>query len=246
MSAAPPDASFASAAAVNGAALNGAALNGASMSRTAADPIRTELDHHVGLLALHVLGRELSDGERVQVSAALDAIDADSKARAAAPAGAPTVGQLGRSQAGNLIESGRQRIEDVIEQSLRRTQATVRKDARAEREAEAAVLGAVERATSLDDLRPPKPPPGSAGAAAGERPMIAQIADQLAHLVQLEVEACFDKQFGPLAKQLQSVIDAAKDNGLIPKTQNSAPSDESRADAENSGNSAAKPDRDNN
>ncbi|WP_223620890.1 hypothetical protein [Lysobacter sp. ESA13C] len=244
MSAAPPDASFASAAAVNGAALNGAS-NGASMSRTAADPIRTELDHHVGLLALHVLGRELSDGERVQVSAALDAIDADSKARAAAPAGAPTVGQLGRSQAGNLIESGRQRIEDVIEQSLRRTQATVRKDARAEREAEAAVLGAVERATSLDDLRPPKPPPGNAGAA-GERPMIAQIADQLAHLVQLEVEACFDKQFGPLAKQLQSVIDAAKDNGLIPKTQNSAPSDESRADAENSGNSAAKPDRDNN
>ncbi|MGN7916778.1 hypothetical protein [Lysobacter sp. 22409] len=245
MSAAPPDASFASAAAVNGAALNGASLNGASMSRTAADPIRTELDHHVGLLALHVLGRELSDGERMQVSAALDAIDADSKARAAAPAGAPTVGQLGRSQAGNLIESGRQRIEDVIEQSLRRTQATVRKDARAEREAEAAVLGAVERATSLDDLRPPKPPPGNAGAA-GERPMIAQIADQLAHLVQLEVEACFDKQFGPLAKQLQSVIDAAKDNGLIPKTQNSAPSDESRADAENSGNSAAKPDRDNN
>jgi len=240
MSAAPPDA-----AALKGAALNGAASNGASLSRAGADPIRSELDHHVGLLALHVLGRELSDGERVQVSAALDAIDADSKARAAAPAAGATVGQLGRSQAGSLIESGRQRIEDVIEQGLRRTQATVRKDARAEREAEAAVLGAVERATSLEDLRPPKPAPGNAGAAAGERPMIAQIADQLAHLVQIEVEACFDKQFGPLAKQLQSVIDAAKDNGLIPKSQDSAPSDESRADAENSGNSAARPDPDN-
>lgn len=238
MSAATADGAAVNGAATNGAATNGAALNGAPPSR-AADPVRSELDHHVGLLALRVLGRELSDGERAQVNAALDAIDADSKARAAAPAGGPTVGQLGRSQAGNLIESGRQRIEEVIEQGLRRTQATVRKDARAEREAEAAVLGAVERATSLDDLRPPKPAPGNAGAAAGERPMIAQIADQLAHLVRLEVEACFDQQFGPLAKQLQSVIDAAKDNGLIPKTPNSASSDESRADAENSGKPAA-------
>ncbi|MGJ7904633.1 hypothetical protein [Lysobacter sp. 1R34A] len=235
MSAATPDG-----VAVNGAASNGAARDGAASNdappRRAADPVRSELDHHVGLLALRVLGRELSDDERAQVGAALDAIDADSKARAAAPAGGPTVGQLGRSQAGNLIESGRQRIEEVIEQSLRRTQATVRKDARAEREAEAAVLGAVERATSLDDLRPPRPQPG---AGAGERPMIAQIADQLAHLVRLEVEARFDQQFGPLAKQLQSVIDAAKDNGLIPKTPDSASSDESRADAENSGKPAA-------
>ncbi|MGO1000465.1 hypothetical protein [Lysobacter sp. CA196] len=237
MTAVAPDTTFASAAAVNGAAVNGSALG------KAVDPIRTELDHRVDLLALHVLGRRLSDGERMEVGSVLDAIDADSKARAAA---APTVGQLGRSQAGNLIESGRQRIEDVIEQSLRRTQATVRKDARAEREAEAAVLGAVERATSLDDLRPPKPQPGNPGGATGERPMIAQIADHLAHLVHLEVEACFDKKFGPLAKQLQSVIDAAKDNGLIPKTQDSAPSDQSRADAENSGNTAAKPDRNNN
>ena len=223
-------------ASAHGAAINGAAVNGAPLGR-AADPVRSELDHHVGLLALRVLGRELSDGERAQVSAALDAIDADSKARAAAPAGGPSVDQLGRSQAGNLIESGRQRIEEVIEQGLRRTQATVRKDARAEREAEAAVLGAVERATSLDDLRPPRPQPGATGGA-GERPMIAQIADQLAHLVQLEVEARFNQQFGPLAKQLQSVIDAAKDNGLIPKTPNSASSDESRADAENSGKPA--------
>ncbi|MBN7135503.1 hypothetical protein A7A76_12110 [Lysobacter enzymogenes] len=183
------------------------------------------------------LGRALQVEEQQVLSAYVAMVGAQSLPPApASPPPSP-------GGAAGVLESGRQQIEAVIRQSLNRAQAAVDGNAKAERAAETAVLGAVERAQSLQDLMPAKPAPGAA--AIPPTPM-EQIAVRLAELVRHEVDACFQRQIGPLARQLQDVIGAAQSNGLLPpQTTGSAHPDESRA-AGRDGDCAVRPDRDNN
>ncbi|MET4728769.1 hypothetical protein ABIE09_002580 [Lysobacter enzymogenes] len=185
------------------------------------------------------LGRALQVEEQQVLSAYVAMVGAQSQPPApASPSPSPPPGG-----AAGVLENGRQQIEAVIRQSLNRAQAAVDGNAKAERAAETAVLGAVERAQSLQDLMPAKPAPGAA--AIPPTPM-EQIAARLADLVRHEVDACFQRQIGPLARQLQDVIGAAQSNGLLPpQTTGSAHPDESRATGRD-GDSAARPDRDNN
>lgn len=208
----------------------------------AADPAPTsalsELDEAVRSFARTQLGRALQAEEQQVLSAYVAMVGAQSQPPApASPPPPPPGGAAG------VLENGRQQIEAVIRQSLNRAQAAVDGNAKAERAAETAVLGAVERAQSLQDLMPAKPAPGAA--AIPLTPM-EQIAARLAELVRHEVDACFQRQIGPLARQLQDVIGAAQSNGLLPpQPTGSAHPDESRA-AGRGGDSAARPDRDNN
>jgi|GEM_PF-1029403 len=213
----------------------------------AADPAVSALDAQFTEFARDWLGIELGAEERARVRGAIAVLEAQQRMQAAQAANAASA----RRPGGSAIDMDRRRIQNLIDQNLSRTQATVMGNARAERAAEAAVLGAVERAQSLDDLRPPKPAAGAGtGAAANQAPrtdpLIAQIADQLTGLIKREVDACFQQQFGPLASQLQAVIDAAQDSGLLARKSDSASSDESRGTAENSGKTAEKPDQNNN
>lgn len=212
----------------------------------AADPAATALDAQLAEFARDWLGIELGTEERARVRGAIAMLEAQQRMQAAQAAQA-SAGATARRPAGSVIDLDRQRIQNLIDQNLSRTQATVLGNARAERAAETAVLGAVERAQSLDDLRAPKP---AAGANANQvprtDPLIAQIADQLTGLIKHEVDACFQQQFGPLASQLQAVIDAAQDSGLLARKSDSASSDESRGSTENSGKTAEKPDQNNN
>lgn len=212
------------------------------------DPAVTALDAQLTEFARDWLGIELGAEERARVRGAIAMLEAQQRMQASQAAQA-SAGGAARRPAGSVIDLDRQRIQNLIDHNLSRTQATVLGNARAERAAETAVLGAVERAQSLDDLRPPKPAAGaSAGANQAPRtdPLIAQIADQLTGLIKREVDACFQQQFGPLANQLQAVIDAAQDSGLLARKSDSASSDESRGTAENSGKPAQKPDQNNN
>ncbi|UOF15707.1 hypothetical protein IEQ11_03295 [Lysobacter capsici] len=212
------------------------------------DPAVTALDAQLTEFARDWLGIELGAEERARVRGAIAMLEAQQRMQASQAAQA-SAGGAARRPAGSVIDLDRQRIQNLIDHNLSRTQATVLGNARAERAAETAVLGAVERAQSLDDLRPPKPAAGaSAGANQASRtdPLIAQIADQLTGLIKREVDACFQQQFGPLANQLQAVIDAAQDSGLLARKSDSASSDESRGTAENSGKPAQKPDQNNN
>ncbi|QWF17836.1 hypothetical protein [Lysobacter capsici] len=214
----------------------------------AADPAATALDAQLTEFARNWLGIELGAEERARVRGAIAMLEAQQRMQASQAAQA-SAGATARRPAGSVIDLDRQRIQNLIDQNLSRTQATVLGNARAERAAETAVLGAVERAQSLDDLRPPKPAAGTAaGASQAPRtdPLIAQIADQLTGLIKREVDACFQQQFGPLASQLQAVIDAAQDSGLLAKKSDSASSDGSRGTTENSGKTAGKPDQNNN
>ena len=199
----------------------------------------SELDEAVRSFARTQLGRALQAEEQQVLSAYVAMVGAQSQPPApASPSPSPPPGG-----AAGVLENGRQQIEAVIRQSLNRAQAAVDGNAKAERAAETAVLGAVERAQSLQDLMPAKPAPGAA--AIPPTPM-EQIAARLADLVRHEVDACFQRQIGPLARQLQDVIGAAQSNGLLPpQTTGSAHPDESRA-AGRDGDSAARPDRDNN
>lgn len=198
-------------------------------------PARNERDRQLRLFAKNYFG--LDETQCAQVAALMDAqsLPASPPARAGDGPGA---------QAASTIDIGRQHIQNVIRQSLGRTQTAVMGNAKAERAAETAVLGAVERATSLQDLRPTRPAGGAQAPA--EDPLIAHIAARLTELIKLEVDACFQQQIGPLASQLRDVIQAAQSNGLLPETSDAASSDESRGTTENSGKSAETPDRDNN
>lgn len=209
----------------------------------AADPAATALDAQLAEFARDWLGIELGTEERARVRGAIAMLEAQQRMQAAQA----SAGATARRPAGSVIDLDRQRIQNLIDQNLSRTQATVLGNARAERAAETAVLGAVERAQSLDDLRAPKPAAGAnANQAPRTDPLIAQIADQLTGLIKHEVDACFQQQFGPLASQLQAVIDAAQDSGLLARKSDSASSDESRGSTENSGKTAEKPDQNNN
>lgn len=202
----------------------------------------TALDEQLAALARDWLGIELGDEERAKVRGAVALLEAQQRLKQAAAA--PAAGS--RRPAGSVIDLDRQRIQGLIDQNLSRTQAVVMGNARAERAAEAAVLGEVEKAQSLDDLRPPRPQPGAgAGQAPRTDPLIAQIADQLTGLIKRQVDDCFQQQFGPLAGQLQAVIDAAQASGLLSQKPESASSDESRGTPENSGKTAANPEQDN-
>ncbi|MGO1070247.1 hypothetical protein [Lysobacter sp. CA199] len=208
------------------------------MSAAAQDPIaaqatRAALDDQVRRFARNWLGRELDENEHAQLAIFLAALDPASRDQAS---NLPMATGL-RDQAGNTIDAGRQRIQNMIRQSLGRTQAAVIGNAKAERAAETAVLGAVERASSLQDLRPTKPAAGAADSR--EDPLIAQIAGRLTELIKIEVEACFQQQFGPLALQLQAVIEAAQASGLLPKAESDAAAELPAKPTENSGKTAA-------
>lgn len=198
-------------------------------------PVRNERDRQLRLFAKNYFG--LDEAQCAQVAALMEVQSLSQSPPA-------RIGDGPGTQAAGTIEVGRQHIQNVIRQSLGRTQTAVMGNAKAERAAETAVLGAVERATSLQDLRPPRPAGGAQAPA--EDPLIAHIAARLTELIKLEVDACFQQQIGPLASQLRDVIQAAQSNGLLPDTSDAASSDESRGATENSGKSAAPPDRDNN
>ncbi|MEH6418128.1 hypothetical protein [Pseudomonas sp. CGJS7] len=197
----------------------------AAVAKTAADlaAARVALDEQVRRFARNWLGRELDDAEHTQLTIFLAALDSDSRDQAS---NLPIGGGL-RGQAGNTVDSERQRIQNLIRQTLGRTQTAIIGNANAERAAETAVLGAVERASSLQDLRPPKP--AAATPEQRDDPLIAQIAGRLTELIKIEVEKCFQEQFGPLALQLQAVIEAARSSGLLPKGDADSPG-ESGAD----------------
>lgn len=219
------------------AAPHPATVAAAAASVPAAEP-PSELDRQIGVFAQKWFDLDLDAEKCRQVANLLSASSAP-------PPRAPDPGRIVQAKTASVVEAGRERIQKVIEQGLNRTQETVRSATSSEREAEANILGAVERATSLEDLRLPKPRVGDESA----QPPLAQFAHQLQRLIRAEVDACFQQQFAPLAQQLHSVIEAARSKGLLP--QGTEPSEPSRSEPASKGGSdnaktAAKTDPNNN
>ena len=133
--------------------------------------------------AARYIGRELAADERDALARLAGDLDA--------PHGDGRPPPLER--AASLIDSQRQRVQASIGRMLENV------DAGRQHATDAAALRAVEASASLDALRPSALRPPQAGETAPEQLLIAQIADRLAHLVRAEVNACFDRRFGPAA-----------------------------------------------
>jgi len=101
-------------------------------------------------------------------------------------------------RAARLIDAQRQQVQASIRQVLEGV------DTSRQQAINAAALRAVEASADLDGLRPSALRPPQAGETAPGQLLIAQIADRLAHLVRAEVNACFDKRFGPSAPRKPS------------------------------------------
>lgn len=115
----------------------------------------------------------------------------------------------------SLIDAERQRVQGLIQQMMQKMQNTRGDLNGATAASEAAVLKAVESAKSLDQLRPGQLRPPQNGEGGSNHMVMSQIADRLANLVQAEVRACFEREFGSLAQQMQAVVEAARAQGLI-------------------------------
>ncbi|WP_369915916.1 hypothetical protein AB8810_06825 [Xanthomonas sp. NCPPB 3005] len=168
------------------------------------DTPESELDPLYGF-AQRWLGRELSPVERVQLQAfAQSANAAQSKPSAKA-----------REMSKSLIDAERQRVDGLIAQMMHGMQDAARGVELADGASGHAVLDAVAAAPSLDALRPGRLRPLQSGETSGNQLLVAQIADRLGNLVRKEVQACFDREFGNLAQQMQAVVDAARAVGLV-------------------------------
>ncbi|MET0583087.1 MAG: hypothetical protein ABWZ08_14105 [Pseudoxanthomonas sp.] len=155
------------------------------------------------------LGRPLTSVEEEQ----LRLFAAETAASPAAPPAIPGVKVAGASL--SLIDAERQRVNGLIQQMMQAMQNTRGDLSGATAASEAAVLKAVESAKSLDQLRPGQLRPPQNGEGGSNHMVMSQIADRLANLVQAEVRACFDREFGNLAQQMQAVVEAARAQGLI-------------------------------
>ncbi|MFC6841694.1 hypothetical protein [Xanthomonas theicola] len=151
------------------------------------------------------LGRDLSDSERAQLQAfALSTGGAQGKPP-------PKAREMSRS----LIDAERQRVDGLIAHMLHGMQDAARGVELAGGASGQAVLDAVSSAQSLDALRPGRLRQPHSGETSGNQLLVAQIADRLGNLVRSEVQACFEREFGSLAQQMQSVVEAARANGLV-------------------------------
>ncbi|MXV06318.1 MULTISPECIES: hypothetical protein [unclassified Xanthomonas] len=126
----------------------------------------------------------------------------------------------------SLIDAERERVKGLIQQ-MQQMQNSRGALSGATAASEAAVLKAVQSANVLDQLRSGQLRPPQNGEGGGNHLVMAQIDDRLTKLVQTEVQACFDREFGTLTQQMQAVLEAARAQGLIadaPATEPRAPS----------------------
>ncbi|UYK81921.1 hypothetical protein NG829_06335 [Xanthomonas sacchari] len=143
----------------------------------------------------------------------------------AAPPAVPVAETAGASP--SLIDAERERVKGLIQQMQQTMQNSRGALNGATAASEAAVLKAIESANALDQLRPGQLRPPQSGEGGSNHMVMAQIADRLANLVQAEVRACFEREFGSLAQQMQAVVEAARAQGLIadaPAAEPGAPS----------------------
>jgi hypothetical protein len=112
-----------------------------------------------------------------------------------------------RQQAQRTIGQGQTQASSTMRNILESIQASSSKALQVQQQEEQAILKLLESCKTLSDLRPASLNPGLANLKAGNRLALTQIADHLANLAKQEVESRFNQHFGPLAAQLQALIE---------------------------------------
>ncbi|KRD75831.1 MULTISPECIES: hypothetical protein [unclassified Lysobacter] len=173
---------------------------------------RNELTEQVHEFARQWLGHDLDEDERKQLAEFLTTLSANE-----AVLGGYT--DQARRHAADIVDQGRQRVEAAMKTVLGAANAPpadaaapakgAAKAAPLTRE-EQAILRLLESSRTLGDLRPSQLKGAGEGETAAAQLAIAQIADRLAILIKAEVEACFERQYGPLTRQIEAVLEAGR------------------------------------
>ncbi|TKC86029.1 hypothetical protein FAZ69_22255 [Trinickia terrae] len=164
-------------------------------------------------IAEQYLNRPLEANEEAQ----LLKLQQGFQGRAPSPAaGALDTVEQARQQAQRTIGQGQTQASSSMRGILESIQASSSKALQVQQREEQAILKLLESCKTLSDLRPASLNPGLSSLQAGNQLALTQIAEHLANLARQEVENCFNQHFGPLAAQLQALIqrlneqDAAK------------------------------------
>lgn len=173
---------------------------------------RNELTEQVHQFARQWLGHDLDEDERRQLAEFLTTLSANE-----AVLGGYT--DQARRHAADIVDQGRQRVEAAMKTVLGTVDAPPGGGAAPAKDAaptapltreEQAILRLLESSRTLGDLRPSHLKGAGAGETAAAQLAIAQIADRLAILIKAEVEACFERQYGPLTRQIEAVLEAGR------------------------------------
>ncbi|SFL18457.1 hypothetical protein [Lysobacter sp. cf310] len=187
---------------------------------------RNELTEQVHEFARQWLGHDLDENERKQLAEFLTTLSADE-----AVLGGYT--DQARRHAADIVDQGRQRVEAAMKSVLGAASAPPGEAAAPAKGAastppltreEQAILRLLESSRTLDDLRPSQLKGAGVGETAAAQLAIAQIADRLAILIKAEVEACFERQYGPLTRQIEAVLEAGRAEAGARKTPSAASS----------------------
>lgn len=187
---------------------------------------RNELAEQVHQFARHWLGHDLGDDERKQLAEFLANLSANE-----AVLGGYT--DQARRHAADIVDQGRQRVEAAMKTVLGAADAPPGDAAAPAKTAaagpplnreEQAILRLLQSAHTLSDLRPANLKATGQGETPAAQLAIAQIADRLAILIKAEVEACFERQYGPLTRQIEAVLEAGRAEASARKTPSAASS----------------------
>jgi hypothetical protein len=186
---------------------------------------RNELTEQVHQFARQWLGHDLDENERRELAEFLATLSADE-----AVLGGYT--DQARRHAADIVDQGRQRVEAAMKTVLGAAKTPPGDAAPAKGAApaapltreEQAILRLLESSRTLGDLRPSHLKGASEGETAAAQLAIAQIADRLAILIKAEVEACFERQYGPLTRQIEAVLEAGRAEASARKSPSAASS----------------------
>ncbi|RDZ26298.1 hypothetical protein [Lysobacter silvisoli] len=198
-----------------------------------------ELADQVHQFARNWLGHDLSENERKQLAEFMSSLSATE-----AVLGGYT--DQARKQAADVVAQGRQRVEEAMQSVLGATRAAAATEPNTATGAaapakpaapaaapatgsappptppagltreEQAILQMLQAARTLSDLRPSQLQSSREGETPAAQLAIVQIADRLANLVKSEVKACFDREYGPLARRIEEVLEASRASGSAP------------------------------
>ncbi|WP_157481071.1 MULTISPECIES: hypothetical protein [unclassified Lysobacter] len=187
---------------------------------------RNELTEQVHQFARQWLGHDLDENERRELAEFLATLSADE-----AVLGGYT--DQARRHAADIVDQGRQRVEAAMKSVLGAAKAPPGDAAAPAKGAapaapltreEQAILRLLESSRTLGDLRPSHLKGAGEGETAAAQLAIAQIADRLAILIKAEVEACFERQYGPLTRQIEAVLEAGRAEASARKSPSAASS----------------------
>jgi hypothetical protein len=127
------------------------------------------------------------------------------------PAPSANAIEQARTQMQQAISDGQALAGSSMRDILETIQASAGKALQVQEKEEQAILGLLDNCKSLAELRPSNLQPAMSVLQPGSQLALTQIAERLSNLARQEVESLFNQYVGPLAAQLQTMVQRLND-----------------------------------